>query len=279
MQLNCPACDRTTLHRLLYAKNNCAVVKCSACGLGRAQCDKFDPREYYSGDYFSGGRVDGYVDYEGAEAVLRREFCHALEFIRRHQASGRLLEIGCAYGFFLQEAAPFYEVTGIEIAEEAAQSCRERGLRVMTGVPDERHLSQLEMMDVIVMLDVIEHLPDPRATLALCNRHLNPGGIILITTGDFGSLYARLAGSHWRLMTPPQHLWYFTAESLNRMSRSLGLTMEACDHPWKLVPLSLIGFQASRMLGVRYPRPLADIGVGIPVNFLDAMRCVIRKHH
>jgi SAM-dependent methyltransferase len=277
MQLDCPACERPTLHRFLYAKNNCAIVKCSVCGLGRAQCDEFDPREYYSGDYFSGGRADGYADYRGAEAVLRREFSRSLAFVRRHQAGGRLLEIGCAYGFFLQEAATFYEVTGIEIAEAAARSCRERGLRVVTGLADERILAQLGMMDVIVMLDVIEHLPDPRATLALCHRHLKPGGIIVITTGDFGSPYARLAGPHWRLMTPPQHLWYFTPESLRRMSRSLGLTVAACDHPWKLVPLSLIGFQASRMLGVRYPGRLAGNGVGIPVNFFDAMRCVIRK--
>src|ERR1700731_2397307 len=167
MQLHCPACGRQTLHRFLYSKNNCAIVKCAGCGLGRAQCDEFDPREYYSGDYFSGGRADGYADYRGAEAVLRREFSRSLAFVRRHQAGGRLLEIGCAYGFFLQEAATFYEVTGIEIAEAAARSCRERGLRVVTGLADERILAQLGMMDVIVMLDVIEHLPDPRATLAL----------------------------------------------------------------------------------------------------------------
>jgi hypothetical protein len=80
-------------------------------------------------------------------------------------------------------------------------------------------------------------------------------------------------------MTPPQHLWYFTPESVRRISSSLGLTVAACDHPWKLVILSLIGFQASRMLGVRYLRRLADIRMGIPVNFFDAMRCVIRKHH
>jgi 2-polyprenyl-3-methyl-5-hydroxy-6-metoxy-1,4-benzoquinol methylase len=110
---------------------------------------------------------------------------------------------------FCREAARFYEVAGIEIAQAAAHACRERGLRVLTGIADERNVAQLGMMDVIVMLDVIEHLPDPRATLALCHCYLNSDGIIVITTGDFGSLYARLAGARWRLMTPPQHLWYF----------------------------------------------------------------------
>ena len=97
------------------------------------------------------------------------------------------------------------------------------GLRVLSGVADESTLGQLGIMDVIVLLDVIEHLPSPRDTLALCARHLAPGGIIVITTGDFGSLSARLAGARWRLMTPPQHLWFFTRESIERMAGSLGL--------------------------------------------------------
>jgi hypothetical protein len=132
-------------------------------------------------------------------------------------------------------------------------------------------------MDVIVLLDVIEHVPDPRASLALCARHLNPNGIIVITTGDFGSLYARLAGAHWRLMTPPQHLSFFTRESMHRLTRSLGLRMESFDHPWKLVPVSLILFQVGRMLGIRMRGGTTAGRVGLPVNLFDAMRIVLRK--
>jgi SAM-dependent methyltransferase len=275
MQFDCPACNRPTEHQFLYTKNSCAIVKCSACGLGRARYEEFAPNDFYSADYFSGGRTDGYADYRGAEAILRREFSHSLKFIRAYQAGGRLLEIGCAYGFFLKEAAASYEVAGIEIAEAPARYCREQGLHVLTGIAEECNLAALGMMDVIVMLDVIEHLPDPRATLRLCRRHLNPGGIIVLTTGDFGSLYARLTGPHWRLMTPPRHLWYFTIESVRRMAHALGLKVEGCDRPWKLVPLSLIEFQASRMLGIRYSGKFAGSRAGIPVNLFDVMRCVI----
>jgi len=52
--------------------------------------------------------------------VLRREFANTVDFIRKYRASGRLLDVGCAYGFFLQEARPYFDVAGIEIAEEAA---------------------------------------------------------------------------------------------------------------------------------------------------------------
>jgi SAM-dependent methyltransferase len=148
---------------------------------------------------------------------------------------------------------------------------------VVTGVADEAVLGRLGAMDVIVLLDVIEHLPSPRDTLALCARHLNPGGIIVITTGDFGSLYARLAGAHWRLMTPPQHLWFFSRESMRRIAASLALEVELFDHPWKIVPLSLITFQLGRMLGRKTGGAPVASRVGLPVNLFDAMRIVLRK--
>jgi 2-polyprenyl-3-methyl-5-hydroxy-6-metoxy-1,4-benzoquinol methylase len=277
MQLLCPACGQSTEHRLLFVKNGCEVLRCETCGLGRAQAPAFQPEQYYTGDYFSGGYADGYADYRGAEPILRREFGRTVASIRTLKRSGRLLDIGCAYGFLLEEARPFFDASGIEISEDAAAFCRRRGLRVLTGVADEPALAELGTFDVIVLLDVIEHLPNGRATLALCARHLNPGGIVMITTGDFSSLTARLTGAHWRLMTPPQHLWFYTPESLRRMAKAAGLRLEACAHPWKLVPLSLIVFQLRRMLG-RTPAPMQHGSrIGIPVNLFDAMRCVLRK--
>jgi 2-polyprenyl-3-methyl-5-hydroxy-6-metoxy-1,4-benzoquinol methylase len=278
-RLHCPACAQVALHRRLYTKNQCTIRQCAQCGLGRAETGNFNPNEYYTDDYFSGRRTDGYADYRGAESILRREFSRSVQFIRKYRPGGRLLDIGCAYGFFLEEATPFYEVAGIEIAEAAAQSCRDRGFRVLTGIADEAAFAQLGMMDVIVLLDVIEHLPNPWATLALCARHLNPDGIVVITTGDFSSAYARLAGRHWRLMTPPQHLWFFTPESLRGMLQTIGLQMESCDHPGKLVPLSLIAFQMRRMMHLRPNRRTAASDIGIPVNLFDAMRCVFRKRN
>jgi SAM-dependent methyltransferase len=262
----------------LFSKNECDILQCVHCGLARADASNFDPSHYYTADYFSGGRPDGYADYRGAEPILRREFGRSVRFIRKYRESGRLLELGCAYGFFLQEARPYYDVAGIEFAPHAADFCRQRGLRVLTGVADENNLARLGPMDVIVLLDVIEHLPNPRETLTLCSHYLNSKGIIVITTGDFASLYARLSGSHWRLMTPPQHLWYFTPESMRRLSHSLHLRMEVCDHPWKLVPLTLIQFQVRRLLGLSHRGPVGGTSqIGVPINLFDTMRCVLRN--
>jgi 2-polyprenyl-3-methyl-5-hydroxy-6-metoxy-1,4-benzoquinol methylase len=274
---DCPACAEVTAQRFLYSLNGCNILQCRTCGLGQAETSAFDPVSYYTGKYFSGQQSDGYADYLASERVLRTEFARAVAFIRQWCDGGRLLEVGCAYGFFLHEAKKYFDVSGIELAAHAAMYCQRSGLSVLPGVADESTLNPNEKLDVIVMLDVIEHLPDPRGTLALLSRHLNPGGIVVITTGDFGSVAARLCGRHWRLMTPPQHLWFFGRESIVRLAASLGLKVERVDHPWKIVPLSLIIFQLRRMLNLSLRVRPPTAGVGLPLNFFDAMRVVLRK--
>ena len=191
----CLACGQPSVHRFLYRKNGCDILRCEQCGLGRAETMGFDPKSYYTSDYFSGERPDGYADYIGTENILRREFAGTVEFIRKFRASGRLLDVGCAYGFFLHEAKRFFDVSGIELAEDAAEHCRRSGLNVFTGQADETLLGRLGTTDVIVLLDVIEHLPSPRDTIALLVNHLDPGGIIVITTGDFVAVFKSCRGT------------------------------------------------------------------------------------
>jgi 2-polyprenyl-3-methyl-5-hydroxy-6-metoxy-1,4-benzoquinol methylase len=273
----CPACGSGRPYAYRFTVNGCPIQQCEDCGLGQADPNGFDPGSYYTADYFNGQRSDGYADYLGAEPVLRKEFARTAAFIRKFVPSGRLLDIGCAYGFFLQEARAHYDVAGIELAAEAGEHCRRNGLNVVTGAADAPTLARLGQFDVIALFDVIEHLPEPDEVLALAARHLKPGGIMVITTGDFASLAARVMGPKWRLMTPPQHLWFFTRESICQMAESVGIRMVDFAHPAKIVPLSLIAFQVRRMLGLRAAPAASGGGIGVPVNLFDAMRVVLQK--
>jgi 2-polyprenyl-3-methyl-5-hydroxy-6-metoxy-1,4-benzoquinol methylase len=274
--IHCPSCGWVTKQKLLFAKNGCEIFRCEGCGLGRAATVEFDADKYYTHDYFSGGYPDGYADYLGSKPVLHREFTRDVEFIRQYRRCGRLVEIGCAYGFFLQQAKRCFDVAGIELAPDAGAYCRHNALEVITGTATAENLKQLGPADIFVLLDVIEHLPDPFDTLARCVTYLKPGGLIILTTGDFGSPIARLTGARWRLMTPPQHLWFFTKESFRRWARRFGMRIEEFHHPWKLVPLSLIGFQLVRTIGLK-PTVMPGSGIAVPVNLFDAMRIVFSR--
>jgi SAM-dependent methyltransferase len=275
----CLACGRSTAHCFLWQKSGSPVFRCTECGLGSAGKGSFDPKNYYTANFFNGKTEGGYPDYLSSENVLRAEFRAVVDRARQMIPSGTLIEVGAAYGFFLLEAKAHYRVHGVEIADEAAEFARVRGLDVRTGSLTREFLEEIGPIDVAVMLDVIEHLEHPKATLALCSEFLRPGGIVILTTPDFASASARITARGWRNMTPPQHLWFFTSDSIERMAAAVGLEPYRIDHPWKRVPLSLIAQLIGRYTRLELPRSvLTSLSqIGMPVNLFDAMRVVLRK--
>lgn len=269
-------CCGMAMNSAYYARSF-EILRCSACGLGRTVLpEDFDLEAYYSRAYFQGGVDDGYADYTGSEATLRAEFRKTLAHILKFKPkAGHLWEFGCAYGFFLTEAGPhFASASGIELCEDAVNFCRSRGLTVQCGVVEPDTLPP--SIDVAVGLDVIEHIPEPQQAVQMIAERLNAGGVLLLTTGDWASFLAGAMGPKWRLMTPPQHLSFFTPKSMRLMLEGAGLRVLEISHPWKLVPLDLAVFQLRRILGLKSKIPTFG-SVGIPINLWDAMRVVAVK--
>src|SRR5690606_6621729 len=122
-------------------------------------------------------------------------------------------------------------VHGVEISEAAVDFCRSRGLHnVESGNISEGFFSRYGKFDLIFMLDVIEHLDHPAEAVKLLASNLSEGGALVITTGDFSSPVAKLTGKRWRLMTPPQHLWFFTPESMKMLAEHVGLRVQDLRH-------------------------------------------------
>lgn len=269
----CIACGSAAANRHLYDVAGHAILACSVCGLGKTVVrPNFDPSAIYNETYFQGGQDDGYADYKGSSEYLSLEFRHVLQEMAEQGVScGKLFEFGCAYGFFLDEARKNFEVAGAELAEDAVLECRRRELDVVRHV-DDAFLQQRGPFDAVVMLDVIEHLTEPKAVLETIHKHMAPGAMLTLSTGDFGALSARLMRSHWRLMTPPQHLWFFTVDSMTRLLRAQGFKIVRVSHPAKRVPLSLILYQLARYLGAQKWLRGRQIPGSVPMNLFDAMR-------
>jgi len=272
-------CSAEAPQSLAFEKWGYSILRCQRCGLGRTNVGRdFAAHQLYGRGYFQGETRDGYADYGGSERVLRAEFRYALKHLIRYASGGgRLLELGCAYGFFLAEAERYYSATGLDVSAEAISFARARGLDAHHGMLTDEFTGARGPFDVVVMLDVIEHLEAPVDVLSRIHRALPTGGYLMVTTGDWDSLLARLTGRHWRLMTPPQHLFFFSRRTIMRLLRRLGFEIVDIRKPWKLVPVGLAAFQVASRLGLRVPFQARLNEIGLPVNLFDAMQVIARK--
>jgi SAM-dependent methyltransferase len=142
----------------------------------------------------------------------------------------RLLERGCGAGAQLKVLAELgWDVTGVELGEDAARFARERlGLDVRQGSLESARLPSASF-DVVVASHVLEHLPDPAAAAAEIARVLKPGGRLYAAVPNGGALEARVFGSRWA-WEAPHHLHHFTPASLGRVLERAGLRVESERH-------------------------------------------------
>lgn len=201
-------------------RRHLSLARCSLCGVvcREPQPSAAELSRRFRGRYFTGGEVDGYSDYRLLESSYRR---HARLLLRRIDAlvggrAGSLVEIGCAAGYFLDEARRRgWRVAGIEPNEDMARIARdELAVDVRTAtLLDAPHIPPA---DVVVLLDVLEHLTEPREVESRLHQMVRPGGLLFIETWDSDSLTARVLGERW-------HQWsqlvpyYHTHHSLDAL--------------------------------------------------------------
>jgi SAM-dependent methyltransferase len=214
---DCPLCRRAGAAEPFYPDRG--IVRCAECGLVRYD-GAVAAGDLYTGHYFQGGE---YHDYLADKPILQRNFRARIATLRALVPGGTLLEIGAAYGFFLELAQRHWQVRGLEIAAEGVAHARNvLGLDVTRGDILERP-EEPAGYDVICLWDTIEHLTEPVRTLDKIARWLRPGGYLAMTTGNIASLVSRVRKERWRLIHPPTHVTYFSPETLSRSVEHAGL--------------------------------------------------------
>jgi 2-polyprenyl-3-methyl-5-hydroxy-6-metoxy-1,4-benzoquinol methylase len=174
----------------------------------------------------------------------------SLHTLKRFAHSGRLLDVGCSTGYFLNAARLDFETQGIELSEWAAKYARERlRLDVVTaGLEDAPWPS--EHFDVVALSDVIEHFTDPRAALVRIRSLLRPGGLLYLVTPDIDSLSARLMRGRWWGLRPA-HVYYFSPRTLGALLRETGFEVELVKSYGRIFTW---GYWLSRLKN--YPAPI-----------------------
>jgi SAM-dependent methyltransferase len=143
----------------------------------------------------------------------------------RFPLPGRMLDVGCGYGFFLEHMERRgWRVEGIEIATTGRDYARHHlGLEV-SAHPLPRCDWPEERFDVITLFYVIEHLSDPRAVLTEVRRLLRPGGLVVLRWPHTTPLARVLKpwAESLRLYQAPSHLFDFTPRTIARLLTDLG---------------------------------------------------------
>ena len=217
--------------RLEHLPGEFTIVRCQSCGLYRQNpyLEWDSLKHYYPEDYASHASL--VQDQPNLLRRLDKRYgpWKRLRSVEGYQPGGRLLEVGCGTGLFLEEAlrSGRWELTGIEPSERAANYVREKlGLTIIQDTFENTELPE-NYFDVIVMWNVLEHLDQPIESLRRAHRSLKDGGWLIVGIPNLESWEASLFGPTWIGWDLPRHLYLFPRDTLREIYTELGFRWEA----------------------------------------------------
>jgi len=226
--MKCLLCN-TPLELFLF-KNGYRIYRCPACGLGetdlKTNYDRF-VKEFYSEGYYGGDPSrSAYVNYEKDKPYIVRNMKKFLSYVSIYKKRGKLLDIGCAFGYFVELArSKGYDAYGIDPSAYAAKRARRLvGKNRIQEVTIKSAAYQKESFDVITLFDVFEHLSNPLSDMKKLNALLKKDGVIMIATGDTDSIAARIMKRTWTFYIPPQHTFFFNRANATYLLERAGFT-------------------------------------------------------
>lgn len=228
---NCILCRRSEVVSLHQIRSY-EILKCQHCNLVFTNLEiSAEQREdflqnVYGDQYFSGtpttwpgkfGYEKNYFLEKGPEnernARRRLDLIEALV-----PQPGRLLDIGCAGGFFLNAArARGWKTVGQECSVSAVEfATAQFGLEIYPGSFENVRLPE-NSFDVITAWDVIEHIFEPHAFIQKCANLLKINGLLVLGTPNIDSLAYRFRQEKWVIFKLPEHLFYYNPRTLQRL--------------------------------------------------------------
>jgi SAM-dependent methyltransferase len=194
------------------------VERCVDCSLGylNPQPSWADLQRYYTEEY-SPYRATDDVENAANDALAAGE----LRFVPIPDGK-HLLDVGCGGGFFLRVCRRLgASVKGIEPSPIGARFARSYDLEVFNGTVDKFETD--DRFDIITVNQVLEHVPDPVATLARLKQLLALSGTIIIAVPNAACRWAKKLRWKWDGADLPYHLMQFTPQSLSRAAQEAGL--------------------------------------------------------
>ena len=236
-----------------FVKEGYPIERCPECGL--TQLHPMPSSEQlaalYEGDYFAKRAAGaGYDDYAEQEAEYAATFREEIGRLRDYVSSGRILDVGCGYGYFMEAAkAAGYEVYGIDVSSGAV----EKAARRMPGGVyhgDIRDCPALEgeSFDAVFVSHLIEHIREPKEFVDALNRLLKEDGVAVFLTPNECSALARVSRSRWVSLKVPEHVAFYNPRTLARLLEHANLEVVSVESACQYYRVGFVGKKVRALL-------------------------------
>jgi len=192
-------------------------------------------KEYYEGDYFNKGGVVKH-DYLNDEIIYQVTYLRYIDSIFNYIKNNNvyILEYGCGVGSFIRSLLKsnflkkIKSIEGVDISNTAIRLASDHTNSHFTtfNILDN---FVFKKYDIIISLEVIEHIPNVHEVIQKMSNSLNQDGLIFITTPNYNSFEQRVFKENWRLFCPPEHINYFTKNTLIEILVQNGLEILQCE--------------------------------------------------
>lgn len=268
----CDICGATSRHAFAR-RDRMAIVACDGCGIRHLDPMPSieDAQALYSDDYFRNDSAiaRGYEDYLADSTNARATFRRRVSYLPHGAKHGRLLDVGAAAGFFVEQARQAgWDAEGLELNRWAAEYARDHlGLPVRQGSLEEVRYADHEFA-VVTLWEVIEHIPNPRELIREIARILQPGGYLVLSTPDAGSAVAKIFGRRWLgWKKVPEHVFFFDRRTLERVLAHEGFEVTSSRYVSLTVRVTYALERLGALMGVpwiaRLPKQIGDLPIRV----------------
>lgn len=261
------------------------ILRCRNCSFMRQGFSSSRQKDFSFTSY--AGNNERFIrQREDKERIQISDFKQIVNELDKYMPNkGSLLEIGSAMGATLNEFHQAgWDTVGLEPEEWTCNQARKKyGLNYINAKFQDADLEK-ESFDVVIMLHVIEHLPDPFEGLQYILDLLKPGGILVLETPRYDTITFKILKGRERSVIPG-HLHYYTQKTLRMQTEKAGFKELKQESVGRTVTLDRLSFYAAKLLNTDFTtKMISNMSdflklnkVSLHINLHDMTRAYLQK--